>query len=399
VAGVFARRQGLLYTIVRANNPVKIVVRTLATGEQHDLITGGSRAVYVASGHLVYAQEGNLMAVPFDLEKLRVTGPPVAVLKGVMRCLDCGGGQYGISDNGVLVYIPENLSAAQRHMVWVDRTGKEQPLPAPARPYGRPVLSPDGRRIVVGDEGQSWVYDLARDSLTRVAAGGNAIWTADGQRVAFQSGVNGQVNVYWQEADGSGQAEQLTQGENRQTPSEFSPDGQLLAFTDANPTTGSDVWVLRLSDHQARPFIEDPSNQTAPRFSPDGRWLAYTSDESGRREIYVRAYPGPGGKWKISTDGGVEPLWNRNGRELFYRNGDQVLTVDISARPSFSASKPRVLFEGQYLRAQGSLPDYDVSPDGRRFLMIKAVELNVTQVNVVLNWFEELKQKVPTGTK
>jgi eukaryotic-like serine/threonine-protein kinase len=261
------------------------------------------------------------------------------------------------------------------------------------------VLSPDGRRIVVGSDGETWVYDLARDSLTRLGVGTGAVWTPDGQRVAFQAGSNGRVDIYWQSADGSAQAEQLTTGANSQAPSSFSADGQLLAFTDTNPISGADIGVLRLRDRQVQPVIEDPKDQTAPRFSPDGHWLVYTSDESGKREIYVRAYPGPGAKLKISTDGGVEPLWNRNGHELFYRNGDQVLSVDISARPSLSASKPRVLFEGQYLRAQGSLPDYDVSPDGQRFLMIKAVELNVTQVNVVLNWFEELKQKVPTGTK
>ena len=232
-----------------------------------------------------------------------------------------------------------------------------------------------------------------------MAAGGDAIWTSDGQRVAFQRTSDGRVNIYWQKADGTGEAEQLTTGANRQAPGSFSADGQLLAFTDINPTTGSDIWVLRLSDGQARPVIEDPKDQTAPRFSPDGRSLIYTSDESGKREIYVRAYPGPGAKLKISNDGGVEPLWSRNGREVFYRNGDQVFGVDISTRPALSASKPRLLFEGQYLRAIGSLPNWDISPDGQRFLMLKAIELNVTQVNVVLNWFEELKQKVPTGTK
>lgn len=392
--------KALLYTILRGpNDPAKIVVRTLATGEQHDLITGGSRPVYVPSGHIVYAQKDTLMAVPFDLKLLQITGVPVAVLKGVMRCLECGGGQYGISDNGVLVYIPENLSAADRHLVWVDRTGKEQPIPAPSHAYTRPVLSPDGQRIVVGSEGEARVYDLARDSLTQVAAGGNAVWTSDGQRVAFQRTSDGHINIYWQKTDGTGEAEQLTAGANRQAPGSFSADGQLLAFTDINPTTGSDIWVLRLSDRQIRPVIEDPKDQTAPRFSPDGRWLIYTSDESGKREIYVRAYPGPGAKLKISNDGGVEPLWSRNGREVFYRNGDQVFGVDISTRAALSASKPRLLFEGQYLRAQDSLPNWDVSPDGQRFLMLKAIELNVTQVNVVLNWFEELKQKVPTGTK
>jgi hypothetical protein len=176
--------------------------------------------------------------------------------------------------------------------------------------------------------------------------------------------------------------------------------GHLL---EANPKTGYDIWVLHVSDRKAQPFIRTPFNETVPQFSPlDGRWLAYVSNESGRNEIYVQAYPGPGGKWQISTDGGTEPVWNRNGRELFYRSGNKMMAVDITAQPSFSAGKPRVLFEGPYLPTPATFPNYDVSLDGQRFLMLKPAEkiqAQSTQINVVLNWFEELKQKVPTGKK
>src|ERR1700736_5342265 len=153
--------------------------------------------------------------------------------------------------------------------------------------------------------------------------------------------------------------------------------------------------------HKAQPFLRTAFTESAPRFSPDARWLAYVSDESGRFEVYVQPYPGPGGKSQISTDGGTEPVWNPNGRELFYRQGNKMIVVDVATRPSFSAGKPRVLFEGLYIRAAQANPAYDVSPDGQRFLMLKASEQepNATQINVVLNWFEELKQKVPTGTK
>ena len=182
----------------------------------------------------------------------------------------------------------------------------------------------------------------------------------------------------------------------------WSPDGQLLAFVEVNPTTGYDIWVLRLSDRKAQPFLRTPFNETAPRFSPDGHWLAYISDESGRYEIYVQPYPGPGGKWQISTEGGTEPVWNRNGRELFYRSGDKMMAVDIATQPAFTAGKPRMLFEGPYVPTPVTIPNYDVSPDGQRFLMLKPSEqaqAAPTQINVVLNWFEELKQKVPTGKK
>ena len=188
----------------------------------------------------------------------------------------------------------------------------------------------------------------------------------------------------------------------------WSPDGQVLAFIEVNPTTQRDVWMLRIRDtspgsrqiSKVQPFLRTPFTESAARFSPDGRWLAYISDESGRSEIYVQPYPGPGGKWQISTEGGKEPVWNPNGRELFYRSGDKMMAVDITTQPGFAAGKPRMLFEGQYQPTPATIPNYDVTPDGQRFLMLKPVEqaqAAPTQINVVLNWFEELKRRVPTG--
>jgi len=194
----------------------------------------------------------------------------------------------------------------------------------------------------------------------------------------------------------------LTTSDDLQTPNSWSPDGKLLAFNEITPSRGIGVSVLRLSDRKAQPILQTPFNESAPRFSPDGRWLAYVSDESGRYEIYVQPYPGPGGKWQISTEGGTEPAWNSNGRELFYRSGDKMMAVDIATQPGFAAGKPRMLFEGQYQPTPVTFPNYDVSPDGQRFLMLKPVEqaqAAPTQINVVLNWFEELKRRVPTGTK
>jgi eukaryotic-like serine/threonine-protein kinase len=228
------------------------------------------------------------------------------------------------------------------------------------------------------------------------------VWTPDGKRIAFQSNKEGLPNLFWQLADGSGGFERLTTSDYNQTPNSWSPDGQLLAFIENTPTTGYDIWVLRLGDRKAQPFLRTPFNESAPRFSPDGRWLAYVSDESGRNEIYVQPYPGPGGKWQISTEGGTEPTWNRNGRELFYRSGNKMMAVEITAQPSFSVGKPRVLFEGQYVLTPATFPNYDVAPDGQRFLMLKPADQEQSapsQINVVLNWFEELKQKVPTGKK
>ena len=182
----------------------------------------------------------------------------------------------------------------------------------------------------------------------------------------------------------------------------WSPDGQALAFTEINPTTGFDLWILPLNERKPSVFLRTPFNESAPRFSPDGHWLAYVSNESGRYEIYVQAYPGPGGKLQISSDGGTEPMWNPNGRELFYRNGNKMMVVDVVSQTNFSASKPRVLFEGRFLPTPATTPNYDVLRDGQKFLMVKAAgqdEQGRTQINVVLNWLEELKHRVPTKTK
>jgi Tol biopolymer transport system component len=255
-------------------------------------------------------------------------------------------------------------------------------------------------------EDQVWLYDLSRETLTRWTFEGNRntdpAWTSDGKRIAFESNKDGPQNVFWQLADGSGGLERLTTSDYAHFPLSWSRDGKLLAFVELNPSTGRDIWVLKMGDRKAQPFLHTPFDETSPQFFPDGRWLAYTSNESGRYEIYVQPYPGPGGKWQISTEGGTEPVWNPNGRELFYRSGDKMMAVDITTQPGFAAGKPRMLFQGQYQPVPVTFPNYDVSPDGQRFLMLKPAEqaqAALTQINVVLNWFEELKQKVPTGKK
>ncbi len=386
----------------------QVAVQSVGTGERRNLIQGGTQPRYASSGQLVYAQRGTLMAVPFDPQRLAVTGTAVPVVESVLQSPISGAAQYSFSATGSLVYVPGGIQAAQRRLVWVNRSGAGQPLAAPARAYRQPRLSPDGRRVAVAieeQETQVWLYDLARETLTRLTFEGNTnfnpTWTPGGKRIAFQSNKEGPQNLFWQLADGNGGLERLTNSEYINAPMSWSPDGQLLAFEEVNPTSGYDIWVLRLGDRKAQPFLRTPFNEGTARFSPDGRWLAYASDESGRSEIYAQPYPGPGGKWLISTEGGTEPVWNPNGRELFYRSGDTMMTVEITTQPGFSAGKPKVLFEGEYLPTPGTFPNYDVAPDGRRFLMLKPSETESapTQINVVLNWFEELKRRVPAGKK
>ena len=396
------RERGVLFTgiVGPGNEPLRVY--DLKTHEQRVLLPTGGNARYVPTGHLLYAQAGTLMAVPFDAEKMEVTGSAVPMVEGVMQVVT--GAQYTVSDNGTLAYLPGAGSGPQTTLVWVDRKGKEQPIPAPpSSAYGSPHISPDGRRIALGNQGQIWIYDIARETLSRLSfvptVTGNNVWTPDGKRVTFQSGTP--LNLYWQASDGSGVAERLATSEYRQGPGGWSPDGKALVFVETNPKTNQDIWVLQLIDHKAVPFIQTEFNEGGPQFSPDGHWLAYVSDESGRWEVYVQPYPGPGGKVQISSDGGKEPLWNRNGKELFYRNGDKMMAVPVGLQPSFSVGKPEMLFEGRYRPTNASLPQYDVSPDGQRFVMVKdaGADQSATHINIVQNWFQELEQKVPTSKK
>jgi Tol biopolymer transport system component len=242
------------------------------------------------------------MAVPFDPRRLTATGTAFPVVEGVLQSTFRGAAQYSLSATGSLVYVPGGSLLARSGLVWVNRNGVEQPLPAPSRNYLMPRLSPDGRRaaVTMGDQRNDiWLYDLARETFTRLTFEGsdntNSVWAPDGKRIAFGSTREGSMNTFWQLADGSGGQERLTSGDYTRGPMSFSPDGQLLAFAEVNPTTGYDIWVLRLSDRKAQPFLRTPFNESVPRFSPDGRWLAYISDESGRYEVYVQPYPGPAG--------------------------------------------------------------------------------------------------------
>jgi eukaryotic-like serine/threonine-protein kinase len=406
----------VLFTATGATN--QVAAQSIGTGERRNLAQGGMNPRYAPSGHLVYAQGGSLMAMPFDSQRLTPTGGAVQMVEGVLQSPFNGDAQYNFSATGLLVYVSGGVqAAAQSRLVWVNRTGAEEPLAAPAHAYSGPRLSPDGRRVAVGigEQGfQVWLYDLSRGTLTPWTFEGSnnvaPVWTPDGKRIAFTSNKEGSQNIFRQLADGSGGMERLITSEYLQAPSSWSPDGQLLAFIEVNPSTQRDIWVLRMGDpsagsgqvREAKPFLRTRFDEAMPQFSPDGRWLAYISNESGRYEIYVQPYPGPGGKWQISTEGGTEPAWNQNRRELFYRSGEKMIAVDIATQPNFSAGKPRMLFEGPYLPASIPMANYDVSPDGQRFLMVKPVEQEgaaPTQINVVLNWFAELNQKVPTGKK
>lgn len=260
-------------------------------------------------------------------------------------------------------------------------------------------LSPDGRflAIIIADPTNDvWVQDLERGTLTRRTSGaepGMVNWTRDGERIVFGSRRDGQRKAFWISKDGSSGPEPFRTDDGQPAIGSVSPDGQVVATFKRDATTGMDLWVLPFKGAQpVQPFLRTRFNEVGPSFSPDGRWIAYVSDESGQYEVYVRPYPARAGRWQLSIDGGDEPTWSRDGKELFYRNGRRWMAAAVNLKPEFTAEQPKLLFEGPYANVGGR--SYDVAADGQRFLVLEPTGLDLAQVthlNVVLNWEEQLK--------
>jgi len=346
--------------------------------------------------------------VPFSLERLEVAGDPVPIVQGMRQNLP-GQSDYAVSDNGTLVYVP-GQAVFEHSLVWVDRRGVETPVTQEKREYASSHISPDGKQVVFslhqgGSPQGVWSYDFELDSFSRLTfegtIAGAAVWSPDGKWIAYQANPDGKRNLYQQSADRTGQPERLTTSEGIQMAISWSPDGRVIAFNESSTSTGFDVGILEMDgDSEPQYFLDSPANECCARFSPDGKWLAYVSDELGQDQVYVRPYPEPDVKFLISgEEGGGEPVWSPNGSELFYRNGNSMMAVSVQQEPRFVAGKPTVLFEGRY-RGLSSNPRgyqyYDISPDGQKFLMVK-LDQTSAQINVVLNWFEELKRLVPTN--
>ncbi|MDA2930887.1 hypothetical protein MYX84_13245 [Acidobacteria bacterium AH-259-O06] len=351
--------KAVLFTVQTAAgsfDDANVEVLNLETGVRKILQRGGTYGRYVPSGHVVYVRGGTLFALPFDLDRLEVTGSPLPVLEEVTYSSGQGDGNFALSQTGTLVY--RSGHQAGFSLVLVEQEGEVTVLEEdPGVGAAYPRLSPDGKRVAlhIGASGERdvWIYDLERDTMTRLTFAGEddsfPIWTPDGKRITFGSRRDSaDYNVYWKPADGSGEAQRLTESENRQQPSSWSPDGEVLAFAELGPETSWDIGVLRLGEEgKTEFFVQTQFAEFYPRFSPDGRWVTYQSNESGRYEVYVRPFPGPGGRWQISTEGGGRPRWSPDGSELFYQQGDRMMVVPVTASgTTFRAGKPRELFRG-----------------------------------------------------
>lgn len=404
-----------------------IEVISLQTGERKTIHRGGFSARYLAdatgsngTGHLIYLHQTTLFAVPFHLGRMASAGSAAPILEDVSST-QMAGGDFAFAQNGTFVYLSGKAFQARWSISWVDSSGKTQPLHAPPGRYLTPRFSPDGKRLAfamdTGKGSDIWVKDLERDTPSRLSflpgVNSNPVWTPDGKDIVFRSENPAAPGLYAIRSDGSGEAKRLTEGKPPETPSSFSPDGKRLAihqtgnggsydiFTlPAEADPGPDALGVRLG--KAELFLGTPFVEGAPVFSPDGRWLAYTSNESGTWEVYVRPFPGPGGRSQVSTGGGGFPLWSRDGRELLFRTLDQrVMAVSYTAKgDSFVAGKPR-LWTATRLRAIGLVSNYDLAPDGQRLAAIVAgdaeVEKPTTHLTFLLNFYDELRRKAPAA--
>jgi len=406
---------GVLFTAhayYRDFDKASIEVQSLRTGERKTLVRGGYFGRYAPSGHLLYVRKGTLYAAPMDLNRLELTGPAALFVQDVATDTSLGFADVDFSRSGTLVYLLGKASSKQT-LVWLDSTGHTEALGGAAAEYDWFFhFSPDGKRlamsVVESGNADVWVYEWQRDTMTVLSSApeydGGPVWSPDGKHILFCSARHGGApNLYWMRADGAGEAVRLTESKNTQIPYSFSPDGKRVVFNEFSPGTNGDIWTLPLDEvgsdrpkpGKPEPFLVTPFQEFSPMISPDGRWVAYHSNESGSDEVYVRRFPGPGGKWQISTGRGWDPIWSKKGQELFYGTDQGMMVASYTVNgETFVAAKPRLWVEKK------DLTWFDLAPDGKRFAVLQQVESKEkAHVTFLLNFFDELRRRAPAGSK
>jgi len=395
-----------------------IAVLSMESGDYQPLVQSAFNARYTPTGHLVFARDSSLWAVPFDLERLETTGAEVPVVNGLQINSGSGQAPYTFAEDGLLVYEPGSDEGAARRgarLAWVDRRGVDTTVATAPRRFGALALSPDSSRAVVEIEGDVWIYNLETGAPTRLTVDGGdntrPMWWVhpDGERVVFTSTEDQGFGIFWRRADGAGRVERLLSSPipGRPTARSFSPDGNYLAL-DNVPGSNVDIAIVSLAGEpvvEAR--IATDSSEQRPTISPNGQWIAYQSDESGTIELHVRPFPHVNaGNWLVSIDdgSGTNPRWAPDGRELFYVNGETIIRTTVETEPAFASGVPEPLFERPGVPLYFYGPEavgFEVASDGERFLMLRATNLDddalmPKQFVAVNNWFEELERLVPT---
>jgi eukaryotic-like serine/threonine-protein kinase len=405
--------RGVLFTVhLGARDSQRVDVLSLDSGKRTALVQGNG-AHFLPTGHIVFQRNGSLWVAPLDQTRLTLTGPPTAVVEGV--AIGVGWRPIvAVARNGSLAYaIGREEPFPPRILVWVDKRGREKRIDAPARAWWWPHISPDGRRlgfhIMDPLNMDAWIYELDHGPLIRMTYApqqdGYPLWTPDGKRIVFwsrQAGESG--NLYMRSADLTGTDERLTESPNYQVPVSWAGDGKMLVFQEGSPDTGSDIGVVPIEgEHTPHLLINGRADEGGAAVSLDGRWIAYHSNLSGEWQVYVQPFPALDGRWQVSTQGGVSPIWDPNGHELFYRSGRAVMSVPVETTgTTFRHGNPKLLFEGSYVpdgTEPWDTPSYAVSPDGQRFLMMKEEGRTQSsagrQIVVIVNWAEELKRLLP----
>jgi dipeptidyl aminopeptidase/acylaminoacyl peptidase len=381
--------RGILFSIER-DSSIALGELDLRTGKMKELNIAGGDPRYVSTGHLVYlGNDGLVRARRFDLGDLSVSGEPVVIEDDVR--VELGGAVMGVSRTGTIV---TPGSAPQRAVELVDRTGQAQPLSSDRAEFGDPKISPDGRRIAVRRGRDIWLLDLSQGALSRLSFDGLASrpeWSPDGRQIAYIRQVGTRVNLRVQAADGSTPAESLLAlPELEIWEGLFTRDGRSLIVRTVGGHGSRDIWLVARNSMNSVPLLRSPADEVAPAVSPDGRWLAYVSNESGQAEVYIRSFPGMGGRLQISREGGTEPVWSPGGRELFYRDGPALIAARLQARGAMAVVNRTTLFSEPAYAADLTHQVYDVMPDGSHFVFIR----NLTGANhltVTLNRFQNLR--------
>lgn len=383
--------KAILFSTWAGPEQMRVAVLNLETGRRTTLLDPGGLATYLPTGHIVYvrAARGEAFIVPFDAAGLRLRGEP-RLLAGQVQTDWYGGADLAAASDGTLVFARGGMIKVAHRLSWVDHSGRVEPIEVPPASCTQVRVAPDGRRIAfcrpkdhVGIMQSLWVYDLGRKTLTPLTDERGSetwpVWTPDSRRIAFNSTMEGPVyNLYWKLADGSQTEERLTRGPFNQQAQSWTRDGKTLIYQEGpHPDTGMDILALDpAGDRTPRALAKTSASEIHASLSPDDRWLAFASDASGRFEVYLQPYPGPGPVTQVSVKGGVEPVWAPNGRELYYRDesGHRVFAVAVQDFPKGPLGSPRLALEGKYVPFQPWGRSYDLSPDGRRFLMIEEAD-------------------------
>jgi eukaryotic-like serine/threonine-protein kinase len=373
-----------------------IYAASLDGGERKLLFNANSNVVYAPPRHLLFQRDRTLLARPFDPKALRFTDEAFPVAENVSLFAGLASAAFTASDTGLIAY-QTGSGGGLTQLTWLDRAGKPVGTVGSPGYVTAPRLAHDGRRVAVGIEdsqgfGDVWIHDLERNTPTRFTFDSNSdfgpVWGHDDSRIVFSSSRKNPADLYQKSSAGAGDEEPLLSSSTFKVPLDWSPDGRVLLFQENDPRTRN-VWDLgtySTAERRATPFLRTPFNEVLGRFSPDGRWIAYTSNESGREEVYVVPFPGPGGKWQVSTSGGRAPAWTRGGRELVYEApGSEIMAVDVSTAPTFRAGIPRALFKTRLKSPPGR--QFDVTPDGERFLANLLIGEQASEpITVVQNW-------------